>query len=56
MLLYMSNNKKNNSNTLKGLTVIGKIKLPVKKRREFKPFSGGATIGQYLAAKGVSLA
>jgi len=36
------------------ITVVGKIKLPSKKRN-FRPFSGGMTIGARLRAKGQSI-
>lgn len=43
-----------NKVALKGLTIVGKVALPAKKRKPFI-ISGGATIGEMLKAKGVTL-
>lgn len=40
--------------TLPGVTIIGKITLP-KKKKNFKPFSGGATIGERLKFQGAKI-
>jgi hypothetical protein len=47
---------------LPGLTVLGKITLPITEivgtkpaKKYFKPFSGGSTIGERLRAEGIRL-
>lgn len=46
-------NQISNTVTLPGVTVVGKIKLA--KKNNFKHFNGGATIGEMMKAKGITI-